>query len=123
MEENKAPEIQKYYKTRSKWWVYLIIYGVEFLVATGLCFLTLWLRNFFTVHYDKATTYRFLADAFTIPGIVFILIGVLVILSVQGAFDGLGYVMRRLFRSIFPFIVKTDETYYDYLERRRATRR
>ena len=69
--------------------------------------------------YHQMTMYRYLADAFTVPGIVFICIGLLVVLAGQGAFTGLGYIFRRMGRWLLPFLVKKDMTYAEYLDSRK----
>ncbi len=120
-DELTKKEIEK--EERTKWWVTLIIFVAEFAAATGLFFATLLIRNFFEQKFPKETTYRYLADAFTIPGVVFILIGVLVILVSQGAFNGIGYAMRHLGRMLFPFFIRKDITYYEYLQNRKAARK
>ena len=119
MEEEKNNSPEKEYKEPTHWWVTLIIYLVEIAVATGLVFVFLSIRDVFTIPVDQVTLYRYLADAFTIPGVLFIMLGLLIILSVHGAFIGLGYVFRRMGRVLLPFIFKKDMTYGEYLDSRK----
>ena len=107
-------------KEPTRWWVTLIMYAVEIGIATGLFFITLSIRDFFSADLDLITKYRYLSDAFTIPAITFIMIGFLILLAGQGAFDGVGYGIRRLGRALLPFLIKKDETYAEYLEKRKA---
>ena len=124
MEEEKTELEKKEYefKEPTYWWVTLIIYLVELAIATGVIFLSLWLRDFLdpSMHFDKMTTYRYLADAFTVPGVVYVCIGLLIIFAQHGAFDGIGYALRRAARFLLPFIFRKDVTYSEYLEERRA---
>ena len=123
-EEKKENTVQELnIKEPARWWVTLIVYLVEFAVASGLAILSLYLRDVFITTPDTMTLYRYLADAFTIPGIVFIMLGFLVILSAHGAFLGLGYIFKRAGRVLLPFIFRKDETYYEYLEARKEHHR
>lgn len=68
--------------------------------------------------------YRILCDAFTIPGVILILVGALVVLSDSGAFFGIGYVLSSAKNTILHFVVPgalgNTETYYDYVERKKS---
>ncbi|MGN0999666.1 MAG: DUF3899 domain-containing protein [Faecousia sp.] len=67
--------------------------------------------------------FRYLADAFTVPGVLLVMAGALVWASNQGAMDGLGYSVGNAVRSLIPGgRAKPDETYADYVERKRANR-
>ena len=63
--------------------------------------------------------YRILCDAFTVPGLMLVLIGVLVALSNEGSFDALGYAVRYAVRRLIPGAGLRQETYGDFVERRR----
>ena len=68
--------------------------------------------------------YRMLCDAFTIPGVILILVGSLVLLSDSGAFHGIGYVLSYAKNTLLHFVVPgalgNTETYFDYVERKKA---
>ena len=55
-----------------------------------------------------------LADAFTIPGVVFLMVGVLVWVSTTGFFDFLGYALGNFGRMLIPMSKKPHQTFYDY---------
>ena len=57
--------------------------------------------------------YKILADGFTVPGVILIMLTALVRLSAEGAFDGLSYVIRQGAYLLIPRKYK-HETYYDY---------
>mgnify|MGYP003294970745 CR=1 FL=1 len=67
--------------------------------------------------------YKILCDAFTVPGVVLILVGVLIIISKDGLFDGLTYTLSHLFQALIPGrIGDKNEKYYDYVMRKRGQR-
>ena len=69
------------------------------------------------------TLYLNLCDGCTIPGVLFLMLGLLVTLSNEGALDGLGYVASFALRKLVPGMGGAeDETYADYLERKRENR-
>ena len=61
---------------------------------------------------DLAEKYRILCDAFSVPGMLLIMISALVFLSNKGAFDVIIYGVRRLLGAVFP-IGMTDD-FYEY---------
>lgn len=67
--------------------------------------------------------YRILCDAFTIPGVVFIMVGLLIRIMDRGLLDGLSYAMRSLYRVFLPMAARKDESFYDYVQRRRESRK
>ena len=111
-------EEKKKLKEPSKWWVTLILYLICSLIAFGVVMLSLSLRDVFKGGLDKLTLLRYLADAFTFPAAIFISIGLLTLISRQGAFNGLLYALRHVGRMFVPFLVRKDITYAEYLERR-----
>ena len=68
--------------------------------------------------------YRILCDAFTVPGILLILLGCSIWASDLGGFYGIGYVFNHAKRSVLQFIVPNalskTETYFDYVQRKKA---
>lgn len=66
--------------------------------------------------------YKILCDSFTIPGVLFIMFGVLVWISTTGFFDGLSYALQHVFRSLFFRGGQTQEKYFEYKEKRRTKR-
>lgn len=96
----------------------LITYGTSFLLGGGLVYLYLALRDFPAD--DAVENYRMLADATTVPGILFLMSGALVWASSLGALDGISYALGKAVRALIPGgRFREDEKYADYVERRR----
>ena len=93
----------------------LLKYGITTAVAGGMTVFLLWLRD-----YSEAVTladrYRLLADAFTIPGVLLVMVAALVWISSDGFFDGLAYAFSRVGSMFIPFHRQSAKhmTYYDY---------
>ena len=79
-----------------------------------MVFLTLWSHGFWESK-ELVDKYKILTDAFTIPGVVFILVGCLVALSNEGALSSLGWMLKRMFKFLNPFANKNIEKYSDYV--------
>ena len=96
-------------------------YAITLGVGAGFVFLTLWLNDYslLTESIDK---YRLLTDAFSIPGIVFIMVGCLVFVSTDGFFDMITFGLSRAKSMLIPFSKKSDESYYDYKQRKAKNR-
>ena len=96
----------------------VIKYVTSFLLGGGLAYLYLALRDFPSE--DAVENYRMLADATTVPGILFIMSGALVWASSLGALDGVSFALGKVFRSLIPGArLREDEKYADFVERRR----
>ena len=100
-------------KAVSNW----IKYGVTALFGGLLAYGALRLRGF-TGAEEAAEKYRMLCDAFTFPGLLLILTAVLIALSNEGAFVGLGYVTSYALRTLIPGMGSRQETYAEYVERK-----
>ncbi len=99
-----------------------IPYFLSFLFVGLLAGLYVGLRDFSSQ--SLMEKYRILCDAFTIPGVILILVGALVVLSDSGAFHGIGYVLAYAKNTLLHFVVPgalgNTETYFDYVERKKA---
>ena len=100
--------------------------GVRLLLRCGLCVAIgapmslLILKNYgYATDLPAAERCRILCDAFTVPGVLMLMVGCLVALSNAGALLGLVYTLRHLASRLIPAIGHREETYYEYLERRR----
>ncbi len=96
----------------------LIKYSASFSVAIGMFFLAVCLRNLFSQTEIKQI-YRILADGFTIPCVVFLGVGILLLFANWGAFKGIGYALKHLVTMLIPFLPKKHETYAEYCERQK----
>ena len=63
-----------------------------------------------------------LADAFTVPGMLLLMMGCLIWASTKGALDGIAYAGKYALLALIPGRRPREERYGDYLERRRANR-
>lgn len=96
----------------------LLKYGITAAVGGCMAWTVLDLHGFAAAQ-SLVDKYRILADAFTIPGVVILLSGVLVLISNEGMFEGLSYVMSYAVKMLIPGANKDQERYADYVERRR----
>lgn len=71
---------------------------------------------------EPVDLYLILCDAFTIPGLLLLMFGLLMTISNQGALDGLGYVAINGLKMLIPGAATRMERYKEYVERRRANR-
>lgn len=100
----------------------LIRYGCSALFTIALVSLNLWLTDGWD-DMGTAQRYRVLCDAFTIPGIMELMIGCLLALSNAGAFLGIGYALSTGLSKLIPGKGLTmPEKYYDYVQRKREKR-
>lgn len=87
-------------------------YLITLASAGALFLLVLWVNDYWNAT-ELVDIYRILADGFTVPGVILIMLTALVRLSSEGAFDGLSYVIRQGAYLLIPRKYK-HETYYDY---------
>ena len=79
--------------------------------------------------YDFATLswadrYRYLSDAFTIPGLLYLMIYALIWASSLGALDGIGYLLKNTVAALIPGMrAKKPASYFEYMEKRKEKRK
>lgn len=98
----------------------LIKYSAAVGVASAMTVGILLLRDFGALT-STSERLRHLADAFTIPGVIFMMVAALLWVSSDGFFDGVAYCGRQLLRLV-PFVKVADERYADFKERRGGKR-
>ena len=95
---------------------------VRYAVTAALAVLAsaghLWLHGWSSA-LPREERYRILCDAFTVPGLMLVLAAALVALSNEGSFDALGYAMRYAVQRLIPGAGLRQETYGEFVERRR----
>lgn len=97
----------------------LIKYGITTIIGAIMVYATISLHGY-SLAVTLADKYRILADAFTIPGVVIMLCGVLVAVSNEGAFEGISYAMSYAMKMLIPGMgANRHEKYGDYVERKR----
>ena len=109
-------------EARRKLW---IRYGI----TIGICALMIWgvisIRTSELGAYSqlsKLLRYRVLCDAFTVPGMLLILSGLMVFVSNEGALDGLSYLGHYLKNMLIPGSRSKTKKYFDYVEAKREKR-
>ncbi len=95
----------------------LLKYGITAGLCLALGAVYCLTRNFMEL--SLVGKYRLLCDAFTIPGILCLCVGVLLWVSNDGFFYGLGYCLEIAWRALLPGGRQKMERYYDYVTRKR----
>ena len=74
---------------------------------------------------DEAGFWMNITDALTVPGILLVCAGLLSSVSEHGAFDGLGYPVRKALGQVRSEARRAEmpKTYYDYVTRRQEKQR
>lgn len=94
----------------------LIKYIVCFCVASLITVLVFWSKGFFTS--SVAVNVQILADGFFVSGILLTLFAALMFVSSEGAFIGIGFVLRNAVLTFIPMGRARHERYADYRERK-----
>ena len=95
----------------------LLKYGITALVGGAMTWFTLWSYEY-TAVVDPAEKLRLLSDALTIPGVILIMVGFLVMVANGGFFNGISYAFNYAVRMLIPGASKDVGKYKDYVERR-----
>lgn len=90
---------------------YLSCFGIASLIA----FVVFGVNGFFTD--NIGVNIQILSDGFFVSGIVFLMVGGLLYLSNEGAFVGIGFVLRNIIQTFIPMGRKNHEFYAQYRER------
>lgn len=105
--------------------IYLLQYGIGILIATGLFFLTLYVKDYWVEVAEaspamiKENNYKKLvdiADAFTFPGILYICTGLLVFISNQNVFKGVKFGLIKVAAFLLPFSQKLQDKKYSDIQ-------
>ncbi|MBE5863568.1 MAG: DUF3899 domain-containing protein [Lachnospiraceae bacterium] len=93
-------------------------YGTSFLLGGGLFCLYLFTREFPAS--EASENFRMLADAATIPGLLFVMFGALIWAASLGAMDGVSYGLGYALRAFLPGgRMQPEETYAEHIAKRR----
>ena len=90
----------------------LIKYGVS-LVACAV-FVVMFLQEQGLETLTLRNQYRVLSDAFTVPGLLLIFSGLMVVVMNAGALDGISFVVTYAFKALIPGLHGTQQSYADY---------
>ena len=95
-------------------------------ISSGIAFVLIWIycssRNLsLQIPMER---WRILCDAFTIPGLCYIMIGFLMMIANNGFFDMLSYACSKAVGVFLPGhgFVDDGEKYYEYVQRKRGKR-
>lgn len=98
---------------------------VKYACAAVFVGLTVWLylgpREFDGA--EPLERYRMLSDAFTVPGVLLLMLGCLCRIGDLGALDGVAYALTVAFRSLTRFDRGVAESYGDFVARKRERRK
>lgn len=97
----------------------IIKYAIASIIAVCFVLLNLSLRDFFK-ETELKEKYRMLADSFTIPGLIYVLLGLLIMLTNKGSLDALGYMVKRAVKMLVPMSKKDNMTYAEYKETKKG---
>ena len=101
----------------------IIKYVVAFVIGGLLSYYVMIVNGYQEVT-DEVVRLKLLADCFTVPGVVLIMVAIFCRLSAQGAVDGISYALGGLFRRLIPGAqYKEPENYYDYVQRKKEKRK
>lgn len=98
----------------------LFKYVIGYAFCAAIAFLYLALRDFAAA--PELEQCRMLSDAFLIPGLLCILVALLIMIANEGTLDGISYMAGRALSMLIPGLRRRDETFYDYIERKRNHR-
>ena len=95
-------------------------------ITSGVALMLIWVycssRDLFLL--STVERWRTLCDAFTIPGLCYIMIGFLMMIANNGFFDMLSYACSKAVGVFLPGrgFVDDGEKFYDYVQRKREKR-
>lgn len=98
----------------------LLKYGIFAGVCLAMVAFYCGVRDFSQMEW--AEKYRTLCDAFTVPGLLSLCVGILIWASNDGVFCGLRYCLNIAWRALMPGAGYKAERYYDYVTGRREKR-
>lgn len=99
-------------ENKSLWIKWLVCFGVASLITLGVFFI----KNFFTDNVGR--NIQVLADGFSVSGLLMTMFAGLLFVSGEGAFIGIGFIMRSVALTFIPMGRKKHELYRDYRERK-----
>lgn len=96
----------------------ILKYGITFVCVLAIAGGFAYSRGVLTA--SPMDAYQILSDAFTVPGLLLLFAGGMIALANEGALDGIGFILSRLFRSLIPGASYVRERYSDYVARKRG---
>ena len=99
----------------------IIKYAVAVGISTALALISLEYAGY-NSELAMIDKYRLLSNAFTIPGLLLLMVGCLIAVSTSGLFDMLSYGFQRALRAFIPGHKAGSESFYDYKTRKSEVR-
>lgn len=96
----------------------LLKYGISAAVCGAMVWFYISQRNF--GNQSLMEQYRILCDAFTVPGLVAIMVGFLLVISNDGFFMGIAYCADVAIKSLTPGGRLNIKKYYDFVQERKG---
>lgn len=96
----------------------LLKYGISALVCGAMAWYYVSLRSFSTQ--SPMEQYRILCDAFTIPGVIAVMLGFLMMVANDGFFLGLSYCVGVAWKALLPGGRLKIQRYGDYVAERKG---
>lgn len=112
---------QRKTKVNEKLLSYIKKYGITLSILGASSLLILFLREYSAAD-EAAKRFLNLADAFTIPGVIMLMVGIMAWVSTTGTFDIFTYAFSRAKNSFFPSPNFKDERFYDFKVKREKKR-
>ena len=127
MEENAINVVvdEKVPRDYSRLKTYLLQYGISLIICVGLFFFTLYMRGYYDNPGDMSPgelknweTMRLnaIADGFTVPGVIFTCLGLLIFVSNRNFFKGTKYALIKTLAFIMPFSQKLQDKKYSDMD-------
>lgn len=93
---------------------------LKYVITVAVCILmgVLYLMGREYDDVTKQDIIRYISDAFSVPGVITILVGLLITVSNEGAFYGVGYALSSAGKALLPGGRLKTEKYADYVERK-----
>ncbi|MBQ6715577.1 MAG: DUF3899 domain-containing protein [Clostridia bacterium] len=91
-------------------------YGICAFIEALIAFFVIWSKGFFA--HSLAVNIQILSDAFFVSGILMTLFAGLMFVSGEGAFIGVGFVLRNVVLAFVPMGRARHEVYADYRARK-----
>lgn len=105
------------YQKRKKIIRRIMIYAVS-TVLLGVCAWLILRNGNYSPELDPAERYRLLCDAFMLPGLFYIMFGLLVFVSSTGFFDIFVFSIGKAIRLMIPALKYDKERFYEYKVRK-----
>ena len=99
----------------------IIKYLTSLIIASAIALVVFCIEGFFTSNLEK--NLQILSDGFSVSGFLLVAFAGVVYISGEGAFIGIGFILRNVILTFVPMGRSKQELYADYRERKLAERK